>query len=153
MDKKKLFLIFAAVFSFISTFIPYYVVDCDGIVNGVVVRGSSSIMLLKNPSGIAMLVTAVFIIIAVLFIKNKTGFVVAAFLNVASSIWGLFVIADTTVTPDMDLETLRRLDFSFSSMEAIEISDVLQGPAFFFVIFSVVLILVATFLYYIAKED
>ena len=153
MDKKKLFLILAAVFSCICTFVPYYVVDCDGIVNGVVVQGSSSIMLLKNPSGIAMLATAVFIIIAVLFIKNKFGFVFAAFLNVASSIWGLFVIAETTVTPDMDLEALRRLDFSFSSMEAIEINDVLNGPAFFFVIFSIVFILVTTFLYYIKRED
>ena len=71
----------------------------------------------------------------------------------ASSIWGLFVIAETTVTPDMDLEALRRVDFSFSSMEAIEINDILRGPAFFFVIFSVVFILVTTFLYYIKRED
>ncbi len=153
MDKRKLFLILAAVFSCICTFIPYYVVDCDGIVNGVVVEGSSPLMLIKNISGIAMLVTAVFLIIAVLFIKSKIGFVAAAFLNVASSIWGLFVIAETTVTPDMNLDVLRRLDFSFSSMEAIVIKDISKGPAFFFVIFSVVFILVTTFLYYIKKED
>lgn len=100
-----------------------------------------------------MLVTAVFLIIAVLFIKSKIGFVVAAFLNVACSIWGLFVIAETTVTPDMDLDVLRRLDFSFSSMEAIVIKDISKGPAFFFVIFSVVFILVTTVLYYIKRED
>lgn len=153
MDKRKLLLILAAVFSSICTFIPYYVVDCEGIVNGVVVQGSSPLMLIKNLSGIAMLVTAVFLIIAVLFIKSKIGFVLAAFLNVASSIWGLFVIAGTTVTPDMDLEVLRRLDFSFSSMEAIVINNVSKGPAFFFVIFSVVFILVTAFLYYIKEED
>ena len=100
-----------------------------------------------------MLVTAVFLIIAVLFIKSKIGFVLAAFLNVACSIWGLFVIAETTITPDMDLEVLRRLDFSFSSMEAIVIKDISKGPAFFFVIFSVVVILVTTVLYYIKRED
>ena len=53
----------------------------------------------------------------------------------------------------MDLEVLRRLDFSFSSMEAIVIKDISKGPAFFFVIFSVVVILVTTVLYYIKRED
>ena len=153
MDKRKLFLILAAVFSCISTFIPYFAVDCDGIVNGVEVSGSSALMLIKNASGIAMAITAVLIIAAVFLIKHKAGYVIAALLNVACTCWGLFVIAGAKVSPDMDPDVLRRLDFSFSSMEAIAITNVSQGPAFFFVIASVVLILVTTFLYYIGNDE
>lgn len=153
MNKRKLFLILAAVFSCISTFIPYFVVDCDGIVNGVEVSGSSALMLIKNASGIAMLITAALIIVTAFFVKQKAGFVISAFLNVACSCWGLFVIADAKVYPGMDLDVLRRLDFSFSSMEVMVITDVLRGPGFFFVVVSVILILVTAFLYYIQREE
>lgn len=153
MNTRKLLFILAAVFSCISVLIPFYTVSCDGISNGVEVRGSSGLSLVKTLSGIAILISAAAIIISVIFIKKKIGYAVTALLNVASSVWGLLFMLNNPVNLNTSVETLRKLDPSFSTMEALRIQEVSGGPGMYFVIAAMIMVLVSMFLLFIYKED
>ena len=153
MNTRKLLFILAAVFSCISVLIPFYTVSCDGISNGVEVRGSSGLSLVKTLSGIAILISAAAIIISVIFIKKKIGYAVTALLNVASSVWGLLFMLNNPVNLNTSVETLRKLDPSFSTMEALGILEVSGGPGMYFVIAAIIMVLVSMFLLFIYKED
>ena len=153
MNTRKLLFILAAVFSCISVLIPFYTVSCDGISNGVEVRGSSGLSLVKTLSGIAILISAAAIIISVIFIKKKIGYAVTALLNVASSVWGLLFMLNNPVNLNTSVETLRKLDPSFSTMEALGILEVSGGPGMYFVIVAMIMVLVSMFLLFIYKED
>lgn len=153
MNTRKLLFILAAVFSCISVLIPFYTVSCDGISNGVEVRGSSGLSLVKTLSGIAILISAAAIIISVIFIKKKIGYAVTALLNVASSVWGLLFMLNNPVNLNTSVETLRKLDPSFSTMEALGILEVSGGPGMYFVIAAMIMVLVSMFLLFIYKED
>lgn len=153
MNTRKLFFILSAVFSCISVLIPFYTVSCDGISNGVEVRGSSGLSLVKTLSGIAILISAAAIIISVIFIKKKIGYAITALLNVACSVWGLLFMLNNPVNLNTSVETLRKLDPSFSTMEALGILEVSGGPSMYFVIAAIIMVLVSMFLLFIHKED
>ena len=153
MNTRKLFVILSAVFSCISVLIPFYTVSCDGISNGVEVTGTSFLSLVKTFSGIAILVSAAAIIISVIFIKKKIGYAVTALLNVACSVWGLLFMLNNPVDLNTSVETLRKLDPSFSTMEALVIREVSNGPGMYFVIAAMILVLISMFLLFIYKED
>lgn len=153
MNTRKLFLILSAVLSGISALIPFYFVMCDGISNGVEVSGESAISLIKTFSGIAILITAAAIIVSVLFIKQKLGYIIASLLNVACSVWGLLFMLNTPVDMNTPLETLQKLDPSFSSMEALGITEASTGPGMYFVIAAMICVLVTMLLLFVYKEE
>ena len=153
MNTRKLFLILATVFSCISVLIPFYFVTCDGISNGVEVSGESGLSLIKTFSGIAILITAAAIIVSVLFIKQKLGYVISALLNVACSLWGVIFMLNNPVDMNTSLETLRKLDPSFSTMEALGITEVSNGPGMYFVIAAMIIVLVTMLLLFVYKEE
>ena len=153
MNTRKLFLILSAVLSGISALIPFYFVSCDGISNGVEVSGESAISLIKTFSGIAILITAAAIIVSVLFIKQKLGYIISSILNVACSVWGLLFMLSAPVDMNTPLETLQKLDPSFSSMEALGITDVSNGPGMYFVIAAMICVLVTMLLLFVYKEE
>lgn len=51
------------------------------------------------------------------------------------------------------VETLRKLDPSFSTMEALVIREVSNGPGMYFVIAAMILVLISMFLLFIYKDD
>ena len=153
MNTRKLVLMLSAVLAGISALIPFYFISCDGISNGVEVSGESAISLIKTFSGIAILITAAAIIVSVLFIKQKRGYVISSLLNVACSVWGLLVMLNTPVDMNTPLETLQKLDPSFSSMEALGITEASTGPGMYFVIAAMICVLVTMLLLFVYKEE
>lgn len=153
MNTRKLLFIIAAIFSCISVLIPFYSVRCEGISNGVVVEGSDGLSLIKTFSGIAILVSAVAIIVSVVFIKKKAGYMITAILNVACSIWGLLYMLNNPVDVNSSLDTLRKLDPSFSTFEGVAILEAGNGIGSIFVIASIIIVLVTMFALYISKDE
>ena len=153
MNTRKLLFIIAALFSCISVLIPFYSVRCEGISNGVVVEGTVGLSLIKTFSGIAILISAVAIIVSVVFIKKKAGYMITALLNAACSIWGLLFMLNNPVDMNTSLETLRKLDPSFSTMEAMGILEAGKGIGSIFVIASIIIVLITMFVLYISKDE
>lgn len=153
MNTRKLLFIFAAAFSCISVLIPFYSVRCEGISNGVIVEGAEGLSLVKTFSGIAILVTAVAIIVSVIFIKKKLGYAITALLNVGCSIWGLLFMFNNPVDVNTPLSTLQKLDPSFSTFEGIAILEANKGIGSIFVIVSIILVLITMFALYISNDE
>ena len=153
MNTRKLLLILAAVFSCISVFIPFYSVRCEGYANGVPVEGTSWLSLIKTFSGIAVLISAVLIIVSVIFIKKKTGYLTTALINAACSVWGIFFMLNNPVDINASLETLRKLDTFYYTMKSVGILEAYNGPGFFFVLAAMIFVLVTMFLLYVGEGE
>ena len=153
MNTRKLLFIIAAVFSCISVFIPFYSVRCEGYSNGVPVEGTSQLSLVKTFSGIAILISAVLIIVSVIFIKKKTGYLITSLVNVSCSVWGLFFMLNNPVDINASLETLRKLDSFYYTMKSVGVLEAYNGPGFFFVMAAIISVLATMFLLYVSEDE
>ena len=151
MNVRKVFLILACLCSGLSAFLPYYTVTLDGVINGQPINQSATATLFPQFYGIVIVVSAVLIILFTLA-GIKKGYVITSLVNVGASLWGLFTM---TMQQDSDTAVLRitgKFVDAFSNNSNYNL-DVKDGPGFFMLIFSAVLVLVLMIWNAIGNED
>ena len=151
MNVRKVFLILACLSSGLSAFLPYYTVTVNGVFNGKPVNESATATLFPQFYGIVIVVSAVLIILFTLS-GIKKGYVITSLVNIGASLWGLFTM---TLQQDSDTAVLRITGnfvnaLSNNSDYKLTVTD---GPGFFMLIFSAVLVLVLMIWNAIGNED
>ncbi|MBQ6017267.1 MAG: hypothetical protein IJL19_05230 [Clostridiales bacterium] len=151
MNVRKVFLILACLCSGLSAFLPYYTVTATGTINGQVINDSATATLFPQFYGIVIVVSAVMVILFTM-VGLKKGYVIGSLVNVGASLWGLFTM---TLQQDSDKAVLNitgKFVDAFSYQSDYNI-DVIDGPGFFMLIFSAVLVLVLMIWNAIGNDD
>ena len=151
MNVRKVFLILASLCSGISAFLPYYTVTATGIINGRSIDDKAVATLFPQFYGIVLVLSAVMIILFTLA-GIKKGYVISSLVNVGASLWGLFTM---TLQQDSDTAVLKitgQFVDALSSKSDYSI-DIQDGPGFFMLIFSAVLVLVLMIWNAIGNDD
>ncbi len=139
MNVRKIFLMIACVFSGVSVFLPLYYVQ----LNGETVE-DGAISLMPSYYGIAILVLDIFII-GFTFVGLKKGYIITSLINVGVSIY----VAINSLIKKESAESVIQL--TGKMMQTLSIKgetyniSIEDGPGFFMLLFSAVLVLIMMF--------
>ena len=140
MNVRKVFLMLACLCSGISTFLPYYTMTVEGKINGKSINESATATLFPKYYGIVIVVSAVLVILFLLS-GIKKGYVIGSLVNVVASIYGAVIM---TIQESSDTAVLNITGQFVSAMgsKSNYTMDVQEGPGFFMLIFSAILVFI-----------
>jgi len=145
MNVRKIFLMFACIFSGVSVFLPFYYVK----LNGELVK-DGAISLMPSYYGIAVLVTAI-LIIGFAFVGLKKGYIITCLVNVGVSIYGVIYTSINKESAAAIMKSTGELIGSVAGRTYNYTVD--SGPGFFMLLFSAILVLIMMFWNLANNED
>ena len=146
MNVRKIFLIIACIFSGISVFLPFYSIQ----LNGETVE-DGTVTLMPSYYGIIILATAV-LIIGFTVVGLKKGYIITSLINVGVSLYACFYTMVNKESAGAIVKVTGQFMQALDSKSSFDY-EIVDGPGFFMLIFSAVLVLITMFWNLGNRED
>lgn len=146
MNVRKIFLMIACVFSGVSVFLPFYYVQLNG---ETVEDGAISMM--PSYYGIAILVLDI-LIIGFTFVGLKKGYIITSLINVGVSIYAVIYSSINKESAKSVIQLTGKMMQTLSLKGEYNYS-IEDGPGFFMLLFSAVLVLIMMFWNFANNDD
>lgn len=143
MNLRKIFLILACILSGVSVFVPLYTLE----LNGESVQGAS---VMPSFYGIAIIATAI-LNIGFLVVGLKKGYLICSLINVGCCVYASINAAINKESASYIVNITSKLAQNLGVNTGLDYK-IGEGPGFFMLIFSAILVLVLMF-WNVAKND
>ena len=147
MNVRKIFLMIACVFSGVSVFLPFYYVQ----LNGETVE-DGAISLMPSYYGIVILVLNV-LIIGFAFVGLKKGYIITSLIDVGVSIYAAIYTSINKESAKSVIQLTGKMMQTLSTKGETYNYSIEDGPGFFMLLFSAVLVLIMMFWNFANNDD
>ena len=145
MNVRKIFLIIACIFSGVSVFLPFYSI----LLNGETVE-VGTVSLMPSVYGIVILATAV-LIIGFAVVGLKKGYIITSLINAGVSLYACFYTMINKESAGAIVKISGQFMQALNSKATFDY-EIKDGPGFFMLIFSAILVLITMF-WNLANQD